>query len=131
MADAMLHPEFETLVAQDVCALQKRLWSEQWGYVRATSAFYRARLDRRLPADLPLDALERLSFTDKEELRASQERAYPFGDYIACGEEQVVRLHRTSGTTGRPLQLASSRRDVAQTARIGGRAMFAAGARPG
>ena len=131
MADAMLHPEFETLVAQDVCALQERLWSEQWRYVRATSAFYRARLDRRLPADLPLDALERLSFTDKEELRASQERAYPFGDYIACGEKQVVRLHRTSGTTGRPLQLASSRRDVATIARVGGRAMFAAGARPG
>ena len=131
MADAMLHPEFETLVAQDVCALQERLWSEQWRYVRATSAFYRARLDRRLPAELPLDALERLSFTDKEELRASQERAYPFGDYIACGEKQVVRLHRTSGTTGRPLQLASSRRDVATIARVGGRAMFAAGARPG
>lgn len=131
MADAMLHPEFETLVAQDVCALQERLWSEQWRYVRATSAFYRAKLDRRLPAELALDALERLSFTDKEELRASQERAYPFGDYIACGEKQVVRLHRTSGTTGRPLQLASSRRDVATIARVGGRAMFAAGARPG
>lgn len=131
MADAMLHPEFETLVAQDVCALQERLWSEQWRYVRATSAFYRAKLDRRLPAELALDALERLSFTDKEELRASQERAYPFGDYIACGEKQVVRLHRTSGTTGRPLQLASSRRDVAIIARVGGRAMFAAGARPG
>jgi phenylacetate-CoA ligase len=43
----------------------------------------------------------------------------------------VVRLHRTSGTTGRPLQLANSRRDVAIIARIGGRAMFAAGARPG
>ena len=131
MADAMLHPEFETLAAQDVRALQERLWCEQWRYVRATSAFYRAKLDRRLPAELALDALERLSFTDKEELRASQERAYPFGDYIACGEEQVVRLHRTSGTTGRPLQLGSSRRDVAIIARIGGRAMFAAGARPG
>ena len=131
MADAMLHPEFEPLGAREVRALQERLWSEQWRYVRATSRFYRAKLDRRLPAELALDALERLSFTDKEELRASQERAYPFGDYIACGEKQVVRLHRTSGTTGRPLQLASSRRDVATIARVGGRAMFAAGARPG
>jgi len=131
MPDAMLHPEIETLAAQDVRTMQERLWSEQWRYVRATSAFYRARFDRRLPAELDLDALPQLPFTDKEELRQSQEQYHPFGDYIACGEDQVVRLHRTSGTTGRPLQLANSRRDVATIARIGGRAMFAAGARPG
>jgi phenylacetate-CoA ligase len=131
MADAMLHPEFEALGARDVRTLQERLWSEQWRYVRAMSAFYRAKLDRRLPAGLELDALERLPFTDKEELRQSQERSYPFGDYIACGQEQVVRLHRTSGTTGRPLQLANSQLDLVTIARIGGRAMFAAGARPG
>jgi phenylacetate-CoA ligase len=131
MPDAMLHPEFETLGARDVRALQDRLWSEQWRYVGATSAFYRAKLDRRLPEELILDALEQLPSTDKEELRASQERAYPFGDYVACGEDQVVRLHRTSGTTGRPLQLANSRRDVEVIARVGGRAMFAAGVRPG
>ncbi|HEX6112618.1 MAG TPA: AMP-binding protein, partial [Geminicoccaceae bacterium] len=131
MPDAMLHPEFEALGAKDVRTLQERLWSEQWPHVRATSLFYRAKLDRRLPAELALDALERLPFTDKEELRQSQERSYPFGDYIACGEDQVVRLHRTSGTTGRPLQLANSARDVALIARIGGRAMFAAGLRPG
>src|SRR5688500_10207926 len=129
MPDAMLHPEFETLAARDVRRLQERLWSEQWRYVRATSALYRAKLDRRLPAELDLDGLERLPFTDKEELRASQERCYPFGDYVACGEDRIVRLHRTSGTTGRPLQLANSRRDVAIVARIGGRAMFAAGVR--
>jgi phenylacetate-CoA ligase len=59
------------------------------------------------------------------------ERFYRFGDHIACGEKQVVRLRRTSGTTGRPLQLANSGHDVALVARLGGRAMFAAGARPG
>ena len=131
MPDAMLHPEFEALPAQEVRAFQKRLWPDQWRYVGAASAFYRGKLDRRLPAELDLDALQQLPCTDKEELRQSQEQSYPFGDYIACQEQQVVRLHRTSGTTGRPLQLANSRRDVAAIARIGGRAMFAAGARPG
>jgi phenylacetate-CoA ligase len=131
MPDAMLHPEFEGLAPQDVRRIQERLWSDQWDHVRSTSAFYRARFDRHLPAELDLDALQQLAFTDKEELRCSQERSYPFGDYIACREDQVVRLHRTSGTTGRPLQLANSRRDVEVTARIGGRAMFAAGLRPG
>ena len=75
--------------------LQERLWAEQWRYVRARSALYRAKLDRRLPAELALGA-----FSDKEDPRASQERWYPFGDYIACGEDQLVRLHRTSGPTG-------------------------------
>jgi phenylacetate-CoA ligase len=131
MPDAMLDPEFEALSAPDLRALQERLWPDQWRCLRAASAFYRAKLDPRLPAELDLDALQQLPCTDKEELRQSQERAYPFGDYIACSEEQVVRLHRTSGTTGQPLQLANSRRDVATVARIGGRAMFAAGARPG
>lgn len=131
MPDAMLDPEFEALPAQDVRAFQERLWPDQRRYVRAASAFYRAKLDRRLPAEIDLDALQQLPCTDKEGLRHSQERYYPFGDYIACKEDQVVRLHRTSGTTGRPLQLANSRRDVATIARIGGRAMFAAGARPG
>jgi phenylacetate-CoA ligase len=131
MADPMLHPELETLAARDVRRLQERLWPEQWRYVRATSAFYQAKLDPRLPVQLDLDALEQLPFTDKEELRKSQERRYPFGDYVACREDQVVRLHRTSGTTGRPLQLANSRQDVLTIARVGGRAMFAAGVRPG
>lgn len=131
MPDAMLDPEFEALPAQDVRAFQERLWPEQWRYVTAASAFYRAKLDRRLPAEIDLDGLQQLPCTDKEELRHSQERSYPFGDYIACKEDQVVRLHRTSGTTGQPLQLANSRRDVATIARIGGRAMFAAGTRPG
>jgi phenylacetate-CoA ligase len=131
MSDAMLHPEFESLAAPEVHTMQERLWSDQWRHVRSNSAFYRAKLNRRLPEELDLDALRQLPFTDKEELRQSQERCYPFGDYICCREEQIVRLHRTSGTTGRPLQLANSRRDVETIAWIGGRAMFAAGARPG
>lgn len=130
MPDVMLDPALETLTPQEVRKIQDRLWSDQWRYVRSASAFYREKFDGRLPSELDLDALQELAFTDKEELRRSQERSYPFGHYVACPEDQVVRLHRTSGTTGRPLQLANSRRDVDLTARVGGRAMFAAGLRP-
>jgi phenylacetate-CoA ligase len=75
--------------------------------------------------------LKQLPVTEKDELRLSQEDSHPFGDYIACAPEKVVRVHRTSGTTGRPLQLANSRKDVDLIARIGGRSQFAAGLRPG
>ena len=42
-----------------------------------------------------------------------------------------MRVHRTSGTTGRPLQLANSRKDLGIIAEIGGRSQFSAGLRPG
>lgn len=72
-----------------------------------------------------------MPFTDKEELREAQQRAYPFGDHLACGPERLIRLHRTSGTTGRALNLANTRRDAEVIAAVGGRAAFASGLRPG
>ena len=63
MADAMLHPEFETLGAEAVRADQDRLWPAQWRHVRA-SAFYREKLGADAPEDLPLDAIGELPFTE-------------------------------------------------------------------
>ena len=129
--DQMLDVSVETLASDAVHVLQERLWHEQRDFVRARSAFYRRKLGPSLPVTLGLDALQDLPFTDKDELRASQEACQPFGDYVACDLDRIVRVHRTSGTTGRPLQLANSARDVRLIARVGGRAQFAAGLRPG
>jgi len=131
MGPTMLHPEFETLPSAEVLKLQTALWADQWRYVRANSAFYRSRYALDFPEELPLEALQDLPFTEKDDLRLSQERSYPFGEYLASPVDKVVRLHMTSGTTGRPLQLANSRKDVEWIARIGGRAFFSAGLRPG
>jgi phenylacetate-CoA ligase len=131
MTDAMLHPAFETLTPSEVRPLQDRLWEKQWEYVRANSKFYGEKFASAGRRALALDALGCLPCTEKDELRRSQEALYPFGDYIACAEEKVVRLHRTSGTTGRPLHLANTRHDVEVIARLGGRAQFCAGLRPG
>lgn len=131
MPDPMLHPEFETLSSEAVRRHQDALWARQWSYVSSASAFYREKFGPDTPETISLDALVDLPFTEKDELRRSQEADYPFGSYVACAPEEVVRIHRTSGTTGRPLQLANSRRDVDLIARIGGRSQFAAGLRPG
>lgn len=131
MADPLLHPDVETLSPAEHAAAQARAWPTQWAHVRTHSAFYARKLPGRMPEHLPLDALDTLPFTDKDELRDSQATAHPFGDYAACPETAIVRLHRTSGTTGRALQLANTAADVAWIARIGGRAMFASGLRPG
>jgi phenylacetate-CoA ligase len=61
------------------------------------------------------EALAALPFTEKEELRASQEEFPPFGDYLAVAPEKIQRVHKTSGTTGRPLYIAMTRRDIQAT----------------
>src|SRR5665213_4439909 len=99
MTDAMLHPNFETLSPDTVRAHQDRLWEAQWPYASTASVFYVRKIGGRARERIDLDDLASLPFTSKDELRCSQEAAYPFGDYVACNEDQVVRVHRTSGTT--------------------------------
>ena len=127
--DRMLHPGLETQSEHAVLAQQEAAWTKQWDYVRASSRFYAQKLGRIRQSSCSLDRLQDLELTDKEELRVSQEQSYPFGTYIACPEEQIVRLHRTSGTTGRALNLANTQRDVDRIAAIGARAMVACGLR--
>jgi phenylacetate-CoA ligase len=71
---------------------------------------FRARMDalRVRPADLrALQDLARLPFTVKTDLRDT----YPFG-LFASPMEEVVRLHASSGTTGKPIVVAYTRADL-------------------
>ena len=131
MTARLLHPDVERATPVGLAPLQERLWQEQWRYVQTRSSFYRTKLGVAAARELTLDGLRDLPLTDKEEIRASQETTPPYGDYLACAPEQVVRIHRTSGTTGRSLTIGFSQRDVEVVTRLGGRAMFCAGARPG
>lgn len=74
--------------------------------------------------------LRRLPFTTKDELRASQEAEPPLGDFACADPVEVVRVHLTSGTSGKPLVLGYTEADVRTSARVGARAVWAAGARP-
>src|SRR5207249_5266974 len=67
--------------------------------LRRTNPFYRARLSERASSvgDLP--------FTTKTELSEHQAARPPFGTNLTYPLERYVRLHQTSGTTGRPLRV--------------------------
>ncbi len=67
-----------------------------------------------------------LPFTKKENLRES----YPFGMF-AVPTDQVVRIHASSGTTGKPTVVGYTRRDVRTWARVMARSLAAAGMRAG
>jgi len=107
--------------------LQRLQWSVRHAYENA--APYRAKCERTgiHPRDLKaLADLRHFPFTVKDDLRAH----YPFGMF-AVPREQVVRLHASSGTTGRATVVGYTRRDIEVWARLVARSIRAAGGRPG
>lgn len=73
------------------------------GEVLRTNEFYRGKLGGALPALETREQLSRLPFTTKQELVDDQLRRPPFGSDLTFPLERYVRVHQTSGTTGRPL----------------------------
>ena len=125
----MSMPGADFLPLDQMTALQRRRWSEQSAYVATSSAFYRRLWQGEAPPSR-IEDLGRLPLTDKAMVRESQARTPPFGDYLAAPETAVVRLHRTSGTTGQAMNIAQSRTDALQTAAVGARCQRACGLGP-
>jgi phenylacetate-CoA ligase len=89
-----------------------------------TSKFRAAGVDA---ADLQnLDDLARFPFTVKTDLRDH----YPFG-FFAVPRERCVRIHASSGTTGKPTVVGYTQRDIDTWAHLMARSIRAGGARPG
>jgi len=97
--------------------------------VYARVAPYREKCERAgvHPQDLrTLADLRHFPFTVKDDLRAH----YPFG-LLAVPREQVLRVHASSGTTGKPTVVAYTRGDIETWAALVARSIRAAGGRPG
>ena len=124
----MYNPEIETMPRNKLRKLQEARLKNIVTYVYHRVPFYRKRLeDAGLnPEDMRLEDLPRLPFTKKQDLRDH----YPFG-LFAVPREQVVRVHASSGTTGKPTVVGYTRRDIEIFAEVNARSLAAAGARPG
>jgi phenylacetate-CoA ligase len=95
----------------------------------ANSPVYRAKFDAAgvHPDDCKtLADLSKFPFTSKADLRDS----YPFG-MLAVPRAQCVRIHASSGTTGKPTVVAYTQNDIDMWADMVARSIRAAGARPG
>lgn len=91
--------------------------------------FYRCQLDSVgvHPNEIrSVDDLPKLPFTQKTDLR----NQYPFGMF-AVPRESIVRLHASSGTTGKPTVVGYTRNDLDLWAQLTARTLAASGARPG
>lgn len=123
-----LHP-IENAPIPEIRALQlERLkWSLAHAYAHVSA--YQQLFDEAgvHPSDLhTLDDLARFPFTSKTELREN----YPFGMF-AVPREQVLRVHASSGTTGKPTVVGYTQSDLDMWAHVFGRSLMAAGVRPG
>jgi len=107
--------------------LERLRWTLRHAYDNVP--FYRAKFDAagvhpddcREPADLA-----KFPFTTKQDLREN----YPFGMF-AVPEQQVSRIHASSGTTGKPTVVGYTASDVDNWSTVMARSIFAAGGRPG
>jgi len=107
--------------------LERLKWSLQHAYDNVPH--YRKAFDEAgvHPGDLKsLADLAKFPFTDKKVLRDN----YPFGMF-AVPREQVVRVHASSGTTGRPTVVGYTQRDIDTWADVVARSIRAAGGRRG
>ncbi|MBL0320643.1 MAG: phenylacetate--CoA ligase family protein, partial [Alphaproteobacteria bacterium] len=74
--------------------------------------------------------LSRLPVVSKVDILADQAAHPPYGSLLAVSQEDLCRIHRTSGTTSRPLFITLTLEDVVQTLEAGARAFVCAGVKP-
>ncbi|HZQ14190.1 MAG TPA: phenylacetate--CoA ligase PaaK [Pseudolabrys sp.] len=119
----------ETASRDEIAALQLSRLKQTLQNAYAKVPHYKQSFDQAgvHPDDLKtLDDLRRFPFTTKDDLR----RHYPFGMF-AIPREQVIRIHASSGTTGKPTVVGYSRADLDTWASLMARCMHAAGCQPG
>ena len=119
----------ETASVDELRSLQlgRLQWSLQHAYDHVEH--YRAKFDAAgaHPRDLrTLADLAKFPFTTKADLRDT----YPFGMF-AVPREKVVRIHASSGTTGKPTVVGYTAKDIDTWANLVARSIRAGGARPG
>ncbi len=111
----------QTMPRSDLRAEQSRRLIDQVAHLYARVPFYRRRLDAAgvTPADITsLDDLSKLPFTSKSDMR----EVFPFG-LLAVDRSEVVELHMSSGTTGKPVVDAYTRADLELWADVMGRTL--------
>jgi phenylacetate-CoA ligase len=128
-APFMFEPAIETMPRAGLAALQLQRLKKSLAHVYGNVPHIRRKFEA---AGVTPDALTSLAdlarfpFTEKSDLRDT----YPFG-LFAVPREQVLRLHASSGTTGKPTVVGYTRGDLDLWSALMARTLAAAGARPG
>lgn len=121
--------DYETMPREALESIQLRRLQATVSRVYATVPFYREKFEKAgiSPGGInSLSDLQQLPFTTKQDLRDN----YPFGMF-AVPMDNVVRIHASSGTTGKPTVVGYTSRDINTWAELMARALSAGGATRG
>jgi phenylacetate-CoA ligase len=121
--------EYETMPREALEAIQLRRLQSVVVRVYNTVPFYKKRFDEAgvKPDDIrTIDDLRKLPFTYKDDLRDN----YPFGMFTVP-MDNVVRIHASSGTTGKPTVVGYTARDIQTWSELMARTLMAGGATKG
>ncbi|HET7628869.1 MAG TPA: AMP-binding protein [Bacillales bacterium] len=121
--------EMETMVYSKREELQLNRLRTTAAHVYENIPFYQNAFDEKgvSPEDIQsLDDVRKLPFTRKQDLR----NHYPFGMF-AVEQKEVVRLHASSGTSGKPTVVGYTRNDIETWTELVARSIAAAGGEPG
>jgi len=121
--------EYETMPREALEAIQLRRLQKTVARVYNTVPFYKKRFDEigvKVDDVNFLDDLRRLPFTYKDNLRDN----YPFGMFTVPMDD-VVRIHASSGTTGKPTVVGYTARDIQTWSELMARTLMAGGATRG
>lgn len=126
------NPKTELLPRDELRALQLTKLRLLVEWAQARSPHYKRTLTGVRPEQLRTWAdIDRIPFLTREEWMRSQYEHPPYGRLPVVGPEAAIRVHTTSGTSGRtPLRALDSRKDWAWAAEMWCYALWAAGVRP-
>jgi len=134
----MSHPKYfaqdvETMSADATHTMQISKLQTQLGYLEERSLFHQD-IFRAVGMEIgdikSLDDLAKLPFTEKSDLRKSQEICPPLGRHAAADMADVVRVHASSGTTGTPSFVGITQFDKQRWIDCIARSFWAQGLRP-
>lgn len=120
--------DIENASKDELVALQLTRLKKTLQHVYESSPVYKHKFDDAgvHPDDLKtLSDLSKFPFTTKDDLRKN----YPFGMF-SLPMQDVVRIHASSGTTGKPTVVGYSQKDIDTWADVVARSIYAAGGRP-
>ncbi len=125
MSKKYFQPEQETMPLEDIRKIQDEKLVSQVRHVYENVPYYRDLMDKKgvRPEDIKgVDDLHKLPFIKKDDLR----EAYPYG-LLATDLKNCVRIHSTSGTTGKRVVAFYTQNDVDMWEECCARAIVAAG----
>lgn len=127
------NPKVETLGRPELEALQVAKLRRQLSWAKERSPWYRRTLaDVDVAGIATLGDLRRLPMLTRDQWMASQFDHPPYGELPTIGSAGAIRVHTTSGTTGRgPLRALDSRKDWAWIAEMWAYGIWGCGVRPG